>query len=48
MTNLKPSFASDSDSLAVFHEELARVARRLELPAVGPALWPRFAAYYWR
>lgn len=46
MTDLKPSFPSDSDVLAVFHEELARAAQRPDLPCAGPALWRQFAAYY--
>jgi len=38
MTDLKSSFPSDSDALAAFHDELARVP--------NPALWLRFAGYY--
>ncbi|MGH8568658.1 MAG: hypothetical protein ACREXU_11735, partial [Gammaproteobacteria bacterium] len=46
MTDLKPSFPSDSDSLAVFHDELARAGQTPCLLGAGPALWPRFAGYY--
>ena len=42
MSDLKSSFPSDPDVLAVFREELARAA----LVRSGPALWPRFAGYY--
>ena len=42
MSDLKPSFPSDPDVLAVFQKELARAA----LVRSGPALWPRFAGYY--
>ena len=47
MSDLKPSFPSDPDVLAVFRQELARVAAVPGL-AAAPALWPRFAGYYHR
>jgi len=45
MTDLKSSFPSRSDVLAVFRQELARAAAVPGL-AAGPALLPRFAGYY--
>ena len=44
MTDLKSSFPSRSDVLAVFRQELARAAAVPGL-AAGPALLPRFAGY---
>jgi len=46
MTDLKPSCPSDSEVLAAFHHELARAGQTPCLLGAGPALWPRFAAYY--
>jgi len=46
MTDLKPSCPSDSDVLAVFHEELARAVQRPSVLGTTPALGPRFARYY--
>ena len=46
MTDLKSSFPSDPDVLAVFREELARAGEMPRLSGAGPALWPRFAEYY--
>lgn len=45
MPNPSASSPADPQALAAFQEELARAAMPA-LAAAGPALWPRFAAYY--
>jgi hypothetical protein len=46
MTNLKPSFPSDPDVLAVFQKELARVAAMPGFPLASPSLRPRIIGFY--